>query len=1181
MSRQASAHLSVTVADEQLVQHIKRVSEAKAAWESMALALGKMSNVDPATAPALKGLGDSMAGFSKVKAGGLDQAFEAIGKVAGKASDFDKLQKSLAFLPPVLHNLADATKKWADQLTRADGYVGKLDDRVQKLISSQQATERHLEDFEGKLKQANDALKQQGAEILKLVQGYAGFNKAVDKAEQAQKKVTKTQVELTERVKGMWGGIQAADRAFIRFATTLFIAGQWVKHLGEAFREAAVEMDLTTVMSKNVAGWGRIMEDTQKATRGMVSNLQILKSGALMSSFGIPIENLAENMGIIQKLAVRTGQDTQYMFDSLARGVSRLSPAILDNLGLQIKLNDAYATYAAQMNKSVDSMDAFEKKQAVLAEVMRQATDLTQGIDPAASYQARLDKMSASIDNWWNKTKGAILAGLALLSSTENERLGMIHDLMRIRVQEIEKYGQVVTQVAKDIWVATEFGQKNIDRDRATAGIIGDFAQTVSLGEISAEEFLAAREKQLIAEGKIYDLAMLTVEEEKKIADEKGRQAKLMERLEPMYRRQKELLRTIADVSGANGPFQQFFSEGTDTTALGQITAIIANAASGWDRLDQIRENMVKIKSDNAKFDQLYKAELSDAVKQEQRKLQVLTEQANQGNIYARAILAAYDTAKFFEGIEARALATTAAKYAVAVKLEEKDRGRLLLAERNVYFANQALNEQTGLESVLESQKKLEEQLAAEAGKYAQMQELALIWGKEDAKYTAAAVREQAQVVVSLSEKLRLTREIAELAQFTTTFVKDQSFWTTEMKKAEASRLAGGMSQAQIQAELVHIQQILNGELEWTKMLQGEIRMLMAEQRDEATAQAGLLILMNVSTQARMNMLAARAKQLKTIFDMLGGGGRGGGRREAKQAMMEVETDINTTIKNIDEMFENTLVVRGQEIQKTWVWIGDTLHYVGQTIKDIGRDMISVSRLGQDETFGLFRGDAKGALTANEEAIQRLMELAEKGGWTSGMIGRKNELEFANEAIREHIKLWTAAAQAMYDYGAASDWAYKHAEGILGDDVLRSMDALARNLEHLGDVFTKALEGQAGSYDLLGAGLNIVRSFTAEYIKDLRARAAVEMVYNGAMAWAAYPNVPKMIAHGIAATMFGAVAGGAVRLPGQARGDDRRAAERTGGPLHLHLYSEMAMTDAERGALVDRALAQAAAEGRI
>lgn len=1175
MSRQASAHLSVTVADEQLVAHIKRVSEAKTAWEAMGTAIGKMSAIDPAAAPALKGLGDSMAGFSKIKAGGLDQAFEAIGRIAGKADDFKKLNTSLSGLPDTVNKLVEPTKKWADQLARASTHVDKLDDRIKMLISSQQGTERHLEEFEGKLKMANDALKQQGADILKLVQGYAGFNKAVDKATDAQRKANKTQIDFLERMKGAWNMVGELDRKFIRFATTLFIAGQWVKHLGEAFREAAVEMDLTTVMAKNVAGWGQIMEDTQKATRGMVSNLQILKSGALMSSFGIPIENLAENMGIIQKLAVRTGQDTQYMFDSLARGVSRLSPAILDNLGLQIKLNDAYATYAAQMNKSVDSMDAFEKKQAVLAEVMRQATDLTENIDPAASYQARLDRLSATIDNWWNHLKGSILAAVMLISATENERLGMAHDLMRIRIQEIERYGQVVTKVAKNIWVATEFGQKETDLALRDAMARGLMLETFTAGVVKTRDLVRAKERELLADGKIYDLRMLTLEEEKKIAAEKGRQAKLMERMEPLFRQQKEAARGLADA----------IEDGiVRTWARGmiEITSILGNLTRGWDRLDQIRESMVKIKSENAKFDQLYKAELSDAVKIEQRKLQILTDQANQGNIYAKAILAAYDTSKFFEGIEARALATAAAKYALSQKAEEKDRSRLLLAERNVYFANQALNAQTGLESSIESRQKMEEQLAAEAGKYAQMQELAVTWGKEDAKYTVAQVQAQAQLVASLAEKLRLVRDIAELMEFTTSFVKDQSFWTQEMKKAEASRLSGGMSQAQIQAELVHIQQILNGELEWTKMLQGEIRLLMAEQRDEATAQAGLLVLMNVSTQARMNMLAARAKQLKAIFDMFGGGGgRGGGRRAAKQEMMEVETDIHTTIKNIDQLFENTLVVRGQEIQKTWAWIGDTLHYVGQTIKDISRDMFTVSRLGEDSIFSLFRGDAKTALESNEGAIARLMELAEKGGWTDAMIERKNALEMENDAIREHIKLWTSAAQAMYDYGAASDWAYKHAEGILGDDVLRSMDALARNLENLGNVFTKALEGQASSYDLLGAGLNLVRGFTAEYIKDLRARAAVEMLFNGAMAWAAYPNVPKMIAHGTAALLFGAVAGGSVRLPGQARGDDRRAAERQGGPLHLHLYSEMAMTDAERGALVDRALARAAAEGRI
>ena len=88
-------------------------------------------------------------------------------------------------------------------------------------------------------------------------------------------------------------------------------------------------------------------------------------------------------------------------------------------------------------------------------------------------------------------------------------------------------------------------------------------------------------------------------------------------------------------------------------------------------------------------------------------------------------------------------------------------------------------------------------------------------------------------------------------------------------------------------------------------------------------------------------------------------------------------------------------------------------------------------------------------------------------------------------------------------------------------------------------------------------------------------------MFNAGMAFAAWGNPSKMAAHIAAALAFSAVAGGAVRLPGQSSGRDAQAQGGQAGPLHIHLYSEMAMTDAERGYLIDRAVAQAAAEGRV
>jgi len=348
--------------------------------------------------------------------------------------------------------------------------------------------------------------------------------------------------------------------------------------------------------------------------------------------------------------------------------------------------------------------------------------------------------------------------------------------------------------------------------------------------------------------------------------------------------------------------------------------------------------------------------------------------------------------------------------------------------------------------------------------------------------------------------------------------------------------------------------------------------------------------------QKRIQAMKEEMDALKKAFDLLGTKGSGGGGRKAKE---EKEKDVfsltEDKMKSFSTSLKDTLTVI--EMQTTTVKgsINGVMKDYEKFVERVGSTTFGViQKFTPGEGFGtwngllgyLFAGDTKSMLAKNEELAKTLEDFMKKnwdnfGPQTKDVLMKyADSIEDANERLREHIQLWTDVAAGIKDFGSATDWAMKYAKGLISDQALGSISQLTTNLGALADTFEKALGGQADSYDLMGAGLNVVRGFTNEYIKDLRKRAAIEMIMNGAMAFASWGNIPKMTAHATAATMFGLVAGGAIRLPGQSSGQDQKQSTQA-GPLHIHLYSEMAMTDAERGYLIDRAVQQAAAEGRV
>lgn len=82
----------------------------------------------------------------------------------------------------------------------------------------------------------------------------------------------------------------------------------------------------------------------------------------------------SELAAIAQSAAVVEGRNSSELFNELIYGIQRLSPQILDNLGIQIKLGNAYEKYAASLGKSSKELTANQQQQAVLNEVIAQST---------------------------------------------------------------------------------------------------------------------------------------------------------------------------------------------------------------------------------------------------------------------------------------------------------------------------------------------------------------------------------------------------------------------------------------------------------------------------------------------------------------------------------------------------------------------------------------------------------------------------------------------------------------------------------------------------------------------------------------------------------------------------------------------------------------------------------------
>ncbi len=146
-----------------------------------------------------------------------------------------------------------------------------------------------------------------------------------------------------------------------------------------------------------------ILESVSEASLGTVSNMSIIESAnkAMMLGVSGSAEELASLMEIAALRGRAMGISTTQAFDDMVRGIGRMSPMILDNLGIVVDAEGTYGAYAESIGKSSSELSRSEKIQALLNKVIQEGNVL---LDEAGGLvddnAAKYERLEARIDNY-------------------------------------------------------------------------------------------------------------------------------------------------------------------------------------------------------------------------------------------------------------------------------------------------------------------------------------------------------------------------------------------------------------------------------------------------------------------------------------------------------------------------------------------------------------------------------------------------------------------------------------------------------------------------------------------------------------------------------------------------------------------------------------------------------------
>jgi hypothetical protein len=136
--------------------------------------------------------------------------------------------------------------------------------------------------------------------------------------------------------------------------------------------EAAPLEGIGTAFEAMAGDVGLSLDALRTAAAGTVADFDLMKAANVaLTGAGDELgaamgEELPELLEIARAAARATGQDVDFLFNSLVSGVKRSSPFLIDNTGLVLKMGEANEALAAELGKSVQELTAEEKQIALL-----------------------------------------------------------------------------------------------------------------------------------------------------------------------------------------------------------------------------------------------------------------------------------------------------------------------------------------------------------------------------------------------------------------------------------------------------------------------------------------------------------------------------------------------------------------------------------------------------------------------------------------------------------------------------------------------------------------------------------------------------------------------------------------------------------------------------------------------
>jgi len=287
-------------------------------------------------------------------------------------------------------------------------------------------------------------------------------------------------------------GLGGLVRLYATVAANLFAVSAAFNVLKEAMNTTNMVEGLNQLGATSGQSLGTLAKNLANASGGALSLRDSMEATAKATSAGMSGKQLMQLGAVAKNASQALGLSMTDAVSRLTRGITKLEPELLDELGIFTKIDKATEDYARSVGKGASALTDFERRQAFANAVLKEGTDKFAAINiPTNPY----DKLLASLKDLAQNGLAAVNTVLGpLLNSLSQSPAALTTGVAFLATTLVKQAIPAITQYREGLASSAEMAAKAAKSKAldAKAAQVAQAEKVKGMAEAAAEKEVAA-----------------------------------------------------------------------------------------------------------------------------------------------------------------------------------------------------------------------------------------------------------------------------------------------------------------------------------------------------------------------------------------------------------------------------------------------------------------------------------------------------------------------------------------------------------------------------------------------------------------------------------------------------------------------------------------------------------------